>query len=867
MAGTPDENYLMSPHGTPHSQRFDTANYDGMNGQQQDHVMMPFDQYGSPVNVLVKKNQAGFQSSVGHSSDFELYAPDSALSTPTYVNYHENPMSHGWVSDGDDPRSRRSSRRISNGIMERVARFESLAGGMGIEGAQTPMTPPNQNVHGTLAAMLRDRKQTALTCRPSGYFPPTPMETPHEGMLKRGAQLSRFTGDYDESMEETIKPVRKSNNRSSGIFEDMRQAAEGGAMATPARANTMPMSRSFEHSSMQGQEYMNMNGMDAQYSEVPNVFNNGNGHQQAMGHVMQQFHGAGGAPAMGYVSSFLNKPDLRPIDTMVAAGTAIGSPSPRGGRGSRSPHRRTESLASIVSAASIASINIEETRMETGITQDDISQYIQGPDPSDGKWICTFEECLKRFGRKENIKSHVQTHLNDRQYRCPTCRKCFVRQHDLKRHAKIHTGIKPYPCDCGNSFARHDALTRHRQRGMCIGAFDGIVRKVAKRGRPRKHRPEMDERVSKAARTRIRNAKAQKENETGDSGDAANAGAESAYETQSGCSDSSSPNSPNVGEIDEDLDMLDEKPFADMMDAALHGAGESIATARGAEHAEDTAAGGPATMDPNSFLSDAPPGTANQPEEIITTVNPAATISDHGSVHDAANSPGAMSHASFASHHSHHSHHSQQSHHSRVSTPAVKAESGLPPSQFNSPVMRSDDKHAVHSNNHSPCTTPPDLSHSTSPPPLHRSNFPDFGAAGAGPVAMGNANTSGSSDDSRLLQLRNAVAATTVAELVGNISALSTDSGPMGGISMSGMGHHVGAADDTEDDEDADMLLKAFTHDSSLMTLDSRDTSGMLMLPVTTGSGHPAKFDEDEFNPVDMFDVEQGDEEILFGMN
>ncbi|KAL0634579.1 Metallothionein expression activator [Maublancomyces gigas] len=122
----------------------------------------------------------------------------------------------------------------------------------------------------------------------------------------------------------------------------------------------------------------------------------------------------------------------------------------------------------------------------TGITSEEISNYISGPDSTDGKWLCLYPECNKRFGRKENIKSHVQTHLGDRQYRCHVCKKCFVRQHDLKRHSKIHTGVKPYPCLCGNSFARHDALTRHRQRGMCIGAFDGIIKKVVKRGRPRK---------------------------------------------------------------------------------------------------------------------------------------------------------------------------------------------------------------------------------------------------------------------------------------------------------------------------------------------------------------------------------------------
>ena len=158
--------------------------------------------------------------------------------------------------------------------------------------------------------------------------------------------------------------------------------------------------------------------------------------------------------------------------------------------------------------ASISDLNLEPgisaSIEETNVTLDDIAQFIEGPDPRDNKWVCKFEGCDKKFGRKENIKSHVQTHLGDRQFRCDHCKKCFVRGHDLKRHAKIHTGSKPYPCLCGNSFARHDALTRHRQRGMCIGAFEGVVKKVIKRGRPRKHRPEMDERMDKATRTRQR---------------------------------------------------------------------------------------------------------------------------------------------------------------------------------------------------------------------------------------------------------------------------------------------------------------------------------------------------------------------------
>jgi regulatory protein SWI5 len=154
---------------------------------------------------------------------------------------------------------------------------------------------------------------------------------------------------------------------------------------------------------------------------------------------------------------------------------------------------------------SLADLSIDGTIEDTGISAEEVQQYISQQDPVNHRWTCLYPGCqAKTFGRRENIRSHVQTHLGDRQYRCNHCGKCFVRQHDLKRHSKIHSGNKPYRCPCGGGFARQDALTRHRQRGMCIGGFPNAVRKQARRGRPRKHRPDMEDRLDKAARTRER---------------------------------------------------------------------------------------------------------------------------------------------------------------------------------------------------------------------------------------------------------------------------------------------------------------------------------------------------------------------------
>jgi regulatory protein SWI5 len=159
-------------------------------------------------------------------------------------------------------------------------------------------------------------------------------------------------------------------------------------------------------------------------------------------------------------------------------------------------------------AMSMAELSLDATIEETGISAEEVAQLIEH-DANNNTFTCLFEGCGKRgFQRRENVRSHVQTHLGDRPFKCNHCGKTFVRPHDLKRHAKIHSGVKPYQCPCGQEFVRQDALTRHRQRGSCCGAFpDAIPRTPARRGRPRKNkRPDLDDRVDKANRTRRLNA-------------------------------------------------------------------------------------------------------------------------------------------------------------------------------------------------------------------------------------------------------------------------------------------------------------------------------------------------------------------------
>ncbi|MCJ1307681.1 hypothetical protein MMC25_001329 [Agyrium rufum] len=178
-----------------------------------------------------------------------------------------------------------------------------------------------------------------------------------------------------------------------------------------------------------------------------------------------------------------------------------------------SPLRHSSPLDSAPMSRTGSTADTESSEVAIGcmvpsdITTEEISAFCGTPLPNepDQRWRCLWDGCKRRFGRKENARAHIQTHLDDRQFACNFCDGRFVRAHDLKRHSKIHTGDKPHECPCGQRFNRHDALTRHRQRRACVGAIDGVPKPKLKRGRPKKAaRPEPEARAEKAEKTRQR---------------------------------------------------------------------------------------------------------------------------------------------------------------------------------------------------------------------------------------------------------------------------------------------------------------------------------------------------------------------------
>lgn len=109
----------------------------------------------------------------------------------------------------------------------------------------------------------------------------------------------------------------------------------------------------------------------------------------------------------------------------------------------------------------------------------ELDRYWEGPDENK-IFTCTYKGCGKKFTRRYNVRSHIQTHLSDRPFSCSYCPKAFVRQHDLNRHIKSHTVSKHCRCRCGREFTRIEGYKRHLAKGICPKGPDSETSGVRK---------------------------------------------------------------------------------------------------------------------------------------------------------------------------------------------------------------------------------------------------------------------------------------------------------------------------------------------------------------------------------------------------
>jgi regulatory protein SWI5 len=130
-----DENYLHSPIVTPHRQSFDTA----CASPYGDHMGATHYPQSGSINVTMQVDPNLFQM----GSDFNLFTSEQALTPSAYLDFSTGFETTNQLQSGENSRRSSGGRRISGGLVDRVAQFESLS-----MKSPRPITPPTQNITG-----------------------------------------------------------------------------------------------------------------------------------------------------------------------------------------------------------------------------------------------------------------------------------------------------------------------------------------------------------------------------------------------------------------------------------------------------------------------------------------------------------------------------------------------------------------------------------------------------------------------------------------------------------------------------------------------------------------------------------------------
>ncbi|KAL9131921.1 MAG: hypothetical protein Q9217_000281 [Psora testacea] len=522
---------LLNKEGTSKAQR----NLDKTNQHGFKHEEMQLDTHSVEKDLRQQERQRNMQemqqttARPGHQQDIEYYQRSPQFQDTQQGSDRESGHDYLSIDDihslmaGLDPATTAQDDMHMNSTIDLLSTYNSITSADSVDLFRSGLDGPHEqdqtndkknmqtiphslpDTHANVDTQKPRRPSTPSNQTNKGYLPITPATTPfsHPKHIQH-ASFSRTAASSPtrKGADLTIKAshVMQRGKSCQDNFAAMRHHAMNTDPLSPPK--TAPLQRrSVDFAVMPQANFLNLSDLKMDMPSSNGGYNPANYSPitNAMSSTMSSFKSS---PEVTHMSLF----DSVKVDDAVMNAKLSYFQASQGAMDIYGQSASTQD-SSVTEAQSISEIDVEECIEQTGITVEEIASFIQGPFPDDSKWRCLYEEepgipCGKRFARKENAKSHVQTHLGDRQYVCKVCNTRFVRQHDLKRHFKIHTTDKPHKCPCGKDFHRHDALTRHRQRGMCSGAFESTPKKAIKRGRPKKQRPNTEERLEKAAKTR-----------------------------------------------------------------------------------------------------------------------------------------------------------------------------------------------------------------------------------------------------------------------------------------------------------------------------------------------------------------------------